>query len=95
MGLTGFSLRWISAWVVGMRNMQKALLYALVTPNKRFKELQDTNQFTELMAMQEEMKTYPFGDVWNYFCEKNNVPVKGDWLAEVKRYEKDVLSQRA
>ena len=45
--------------------MQKALLYALVTPNKRFKELQDTNQFTELMAMQEEMKTYPFGDVWN------------------------------
>ena len=89
------SINRISAWVVGMRNMQKALLYALVTPNKRFKELQDTNQFTELMAMQEEMKTYPFGDVWNYFCEKNNVPVKGDWLAEVKRYEKDVLSQRA
>ena len=89
------SINRISAWVVGMRNMQKALLYALVTPNKRFKELQDTNQFTELMAMQEEMKTYPFGDVWNYFCEKNNVPVKGDWLAEVKRYERDVLSQRA
>ena len=42
-----------------MRNMQKALLYALVSPNKRFKELQDTNQFTELMAMQEEMKTIP------------------------------------
>ena len=89
------SINRISAWVVGMRNMQKALLYALVTPNKRFKELQDTNQFTELMAMQEEMKTCPFGDVWNYFCEKNNVPVKGDWLAEVKRYEKEVLSQRS
>lgn len=89
------SINRISAWTVGMRNMQKALLYALVSPNKKFKELQDTNQFTELMAMQEEMKIYPFGDVWDYFCEKNNVPVKGEWFKEVKKYEEEVLSKRA
>ena len=88
------SINRIAAWTVGMRNMQKALLYALVSPNQQLKELQDSNRFTELMAMQEELKTYPFGDVWDYFCEKNNVPVKGAWLDEVHRYEKEVLSKR-
>lgn len=88
------SINRVAAWTVGMRNMQKALLYALLSPNKRLKELQDTNQFTELMAMQEELKTYPFGDVWDYFCEKNHVPVKGDWLKEVKKYEEEVLLKR-
>ena len=48
-----------------------------------------------IFPMQEEMKTYPFGDVWDYFCEKNNVPVKGDWFKEVKKYEEEVLSKRA
>ncbi len=88
------SINRIAAWVNGMRNMQKALLYALVTPYQQLKELQDTNQFTKLMTMQEELKVYPFGDVWNYFCELNNVPGREDWLAEVERYEKDVLSLR-
>ncbi len=88
------SINRVAAWIVGMRNMQKALLYALVSPNQQLKELQDSNRFTELMAMQEELKTYPFGDVWDYFCEKNNVPVKGAWLDEVHRYEKEVLSKR-
>lgn len=84
----------ISAWVVGMRNMQKALLYALLTPNKSFKELQDNGEFTKLMAYQEELKLYPFGDVWNYFCEKNSVPAAEEWFVEVEKYEKDVLSKR-
>lgn len=88
------SINRIAAWVNGMRNMQKALLYALVTPYQQLKELQDTNQFTKLMTMQEELKVYPFGDVWNYFCELNNVPEREEWLAEVERYEKDVLSLR-
>lgn len=88
------SINRIAAWVNGMRNMQKALLYALVTPYQQLKELQDTNQFTKLMTMQEELKVYPFGDVWNYFCELNNVPEREDWLAEVERYEKEVLSLR-
>lgn len=88
------SINRVSAWVVGMRNMQKALLYALLSPNKKLKELQDQGRFTELMMRQEEMKTYPMGDVWNYFCETNGVPVQEDWFAEIEKYEKEVLSKR-
>ncbi len=84
----------ISAWVTGVRNVQKALLYALLTPNEKLKELQDTEQMTELMAMQEELKLYPFGDVWNYFCESNGVPAGLDYLEEIKKYEAEVLVLR-
>ncbi len=88
------SINRISAWVVGMRNMQKALLYALLSPHKKLKVLQDTNQLTEAMMLQEEVKTYPFGDVWNYFCEEQRVPVREQWFWEVQKYEKDVLRKR-
>lgn len=86
------SINRISAWANGMRSMSKALLNALVTPNAMLKELQDTNQLTKLMAVQEELKTYPFGDVWNYYCEECGIPA--DWFAEIEKYEKEVLSQR-
>ena len=89
------SINRISAWTVGMRNMQKALLNALLQPNAKLKELQDTMQFTELMMWQEELKTYPIGDVWDYYCEISNVPVRESWFSEVKKYEEEVLSQRA
>ena len=89
------SINRISAWVVGMRNMQKALLNALLLPNEHLKELQDKMQFTELMMQQEELMTYPMGDVWDYYCEISGVPVKEDWFAEVQKYEKEVLSKRA
>lgn len=89
------SINRISAWVVGMRNMQKALMCAMLSPNAKLKELQDTQQFTELMMMQEELKLYPVGDVWNYFCEINGVPEKTDWFKEVIAYEEKVLSKRA
>lgn len=88
------SINRISAWVVGMRNMQKALLYALLSPNKKLKELQDQGKFTELMMLQEELKTYPMGDVWDYYCELENVPVRSAWFEDVKKYEEEVLSAR-
>ena len=88
------SINRISAWTVGMRNMQKALLYALLLPNKQMKEMQDQNRFTELMVLQEEIKTYPFGAVWDYFCESQGVPVREEWFKEVQKYENDVLSLR-
>lgn len=84
----------ISAWVVGMRNMQKALLSALLLPNERLAELQRERNFTEQMMLQEELKLYPIGDVWNYFCEINKVPAKEDWFDAVKTYERDVLLKR-
>lgn len=89
------SINRISAWVVGMRSMQKALLYALLSPNKKLAQLQHEGRMTEVMMQQEELKFYPFGDVWNYFCEVNDVPAKEDWFKAVQDYEKDVLSKRA
>ena len=89
------SINRISAWVVGMRNMQKALLNALLLPNGKMAELQNERKFTELMMLSEEMKTYPLGDVWDYFCEQNGAPVKEVWFEEVKRYEADVLAKRS
>lgn len=77
-----------------MRNMQKALLYALLLPNKQLAQLQEEGKLTQLMMQQEEMKTYPMGDVWNYFCEKNGVPVGEKWFEDCEKYEKEVLAKR-
>jgi L-rhamnose isomerase len=88
------SINRIAAWVVGMRNLQKAFLFALLTPNKRLDVLQDTEQFTELLVTQEELKTYPFGDVWRQYCAQSGVPEGEDWLTAVKQYEKEVLLKR-
>lgn len=88
------SINRLSAWVVGMRNMQKALLNALLLPGDRLSKLQDSRNFTELMMIQEEMKLYPIGDVWNYFCEINGVPGNESWFEEICSYEKNVLINR-
>ncbi|HHV51442.1 MAG TPA: L-rhamnose isomerase, partial [Clostridiales bacterium] len=88
------SINRVAAWVIGTRNVQKALLYALLQPHSKMKELQDKGMFTELLMLQEEMKTYPFGDVWEYYCETQNVPPDESWFDEVKKYEAEVLSKR-
>lgn len=88
------SINRIAAWTIGMRNMQKALLYALLSPNQKLKDLQEEGKLTEVMMLQEEVKTYPFGEVWNYFCESNGVPEKEEWYEEVKKYENEVLAKR-
>lgn len=86
------SINRVSAWITGVRNLQKALLYALLEPNKDLKKLQDNNDFTSLQVKHEELKTLPIGDVWNEFLARENV--KQDYLSEIKAYEKDVLSKR-
>lgn len=88
------SINRISAWTVGMRNFQKCLLYALLTPNKKLAQLQEEGRLTEVMMLQEELKTYPFGAVWDYFCESSGVPVRENWYDEVKKYETEVLNKR-
>lgn len=84
----------IAAWTVGYRNLQKALLNALLTPNEMFRNLQDENRMTELLVKQEEIKTMPFGDVWAMYCEECNVPTDGIWYKEIETYEKEVLHMR-
>ncbi len=88
------SINRVAAWVIGTRNMQKALLYALLLPNSKMKELQDAGDFTEKLMLDEEMKTYPFGDVWEEYCRQAGVPDDESWYSEVKQYEKDVLLKR-
>lgn len=85
------SINRISAWVTGLHSVQKALLYALLEP-KTFKALQDENNFTELMVRQEELKTMPFGAVWEEYLCRESIPQ--DYFSEIKRYERDVLSKR-
>ena len=86
------SINRISAWVTGVRNVEKSLLFALLQPNDKLKALQNSGNMTELMVLQEEMKTAPFGDIWNeYLCREG---VKIDYIGEIKKYENEVLSKR-
>ncbi|WP_226667889.1 L-rhamnose isomerase [Metabacillus litoralis] len=88
------SINRVAAWTIGTRNMIKSLLNAMLIPNEHLKQLQEEGNFTERLALIEEFKTYPFGAIWDYYCEQMGVPVKEAWLEDVKKYEKDVLSQR-
>ena len=89
------SINRISAWTVGFRSWQKALLSALITPNDMLRKLQEEGNMTRLMVMQEEMKTLPFGDIWAKYCEECGVAADESWLDEVLAYEKEVLAVRA
>ncbi|TRZ38087.1 L-rhamnose isomerase [Niallia circulans] len=88
------SINRVAAWTIGTRNMIKALLHALLMPNAKLKQLQEEGNFTERLALMEEFKTYPFGAVWDYYCEQMDVPVRETWLEHVKTYEQDVLLKR-
>ena len=88
------SINRIAAWVIGMRNTQKALLAALLEPTEMLRKAELDGDYTTRLAMLEELKSYPYAAVWDYYCEKKGVPVQGKWLAEVKQYEKDVLLKR-
>ncbi|HEX40849.1 MAG TPA: L-rhamnose isomerase [Phycisphaerales bacterium] len=88
------SIHRIAAWVIGTRCMGKALLIALLEPTERLRAVELAGDFTARLAMLEELKTLPFGAVWDYYCLKQDVPVGADWLAEVRKYEADVTSQR-
>ena len=88
------SINRISAWTLGFRNWQKALLNALCIPNELLTKLQDNNELTELQVVQDEMKTMPFGDVWDEYCRQCRVKCDREWFDDVKQYEKAVLSNR-
>lgn len=86
------SINRVMAWVTGMRNMQKALLWALLLPNEETTKLQDEARFTELMYLNEKMKTYPFGDVWEEYLKRNGV--KSEFLTDIKDYEKELNDRK-
>lgn len=88
------SINRIAAWVIGTRAMIKALLLAMLEPTDKLRELERSGNFTARLALLEELKTLPFGAVWDYYCASKNVPPAGAWMQSVQQYEKEVLSAR-
>ena len=88
------SINRIAAWVIGMRNMQKALLAAMLTPYGKLAEYQNKGDFTAMFALNEEYKTYPMTAVWDKFCETLGAPVHEDWVPVIRAYEDEVLAKR-
>ena len=88
------SINRVSAWTVGYRNFQKALLFAMLQPVEELKSLQDKGQFSKLMVVQEELKTLPLGDIWAEFCSRNGAPQDGEWFRQIEEYEENVQLKR-
>ncbi len=86
------SINRISAWITGVRNVQKSLLFALLQPSEKLSKLQDENNFTDIMVISEELKTAPIGDVWSEYLKREGV--EPDYLPEVRAYEKQILANR-
>ncbi len=88
------SINRVAAWVIGTRNMVKALLFAMLEPTEAIRKAELNMDFTQRLVMFEELKTMPWTAVWDYYCAKQNTPVGLSWFDEVKKYESDVLSKR-
>jgi L-rhamnose isomerase len=88
------SINRIGAYVIGTRAVQKAFLFAMLEPVKQLKKYEEEGMFFDRLALLEELKLKPFGAVWDYWCMLNNVPAGEDYIAEVNRYEAEVLSKR-
>ena len=88
------SINRVGAWATGTRAMEKSLLYALLQPGERLKELQDTYQFTEKMMLAEQAKSMPFGAVWDEYCRRAGCPLDGELYPAVAAYEAKVLPER-
>ncbi len=88
------SINRIAAWAIGTRCMIKALLLAMLEPTAQLQRMEAKGDLTSRLATLEELKTLPFGAVWDYYCLKSNVPVGDAWLNEVKAYEQNVLTER-
>jgi L-rhamnose isomerase len=88
------SINRVAAWVIGTRNMVKALLFAMLEPIEIIRNAELEMDFTKRLVMFEELKSLPWTSVWDYYCMKQDVPVGASWFYEIKQYEKDVLSRR-
>ena len=88
------SINRVAAWVIGTRCMIKALLIALLEPTDKLRQMELSGDYTSRLAMLEELKTMPFGAVWDYYCTEQDVPAGADWLKDVKNYEATVTGHR-
>ena len=88
------SINRVAAWAIGARNMQKALLWALLMPNEKLRQMQAENDYTGLLFLHEELKTLPFNAVWEEYCRREGVAADETWYEDIKSYEKNVLMKR-
>ncbi|MFX0103121.1 MAG: L-rhamnose isomerase [Candidatus Hodarchaeota archaeon] len=88
------SINRIGAWVIGMRSTLKGLLYALLQPWDMLLEYEENGQNFQRLALLEELKTLPYGAIWDHYCLENDVPVGPSWIQNVEKYEQDVLNSR-
>jgi len=88
------SINRVAAWVIGTRSAIKALLLALLEPTSRLRALERGGDFTSRLALLEELKSLPFGAVWEEYCRRQNTPSGAAWIEQVKAYERNVLAQR-
>jgi L-rhamnose isomerase len=88
------SINRVAAWVIGTRNIEKCLLFALLQPNQELQQAEYDEDFTKRLMLMEEAKTLPFTDVWTEYCKRQNVPVGREWYEVVKQYEEDVTFRR-
>ncbi|MCA9184020.1 MAG: L-rhamnose isomerase [Pirellulaceae bacterium] len=88
------SINRVAAWVIGTRNMIRALLLAFLEPIEWLRHLENEGDFTARLAIMEELKSMPFGAVWDYYCLRAGVPIGASWLKVIQDYEQSVLSRR-
>lgn len=88
------SINRIGAYIIGVRAAQKSLLQAFLEPLDLLRKYEDEGKLFQRLALLEEEKTLPFGAVYDYFNLKNNIPVGETFIAEVEKYENEVLSKR-
>jgi len=88
------SINRVAAWVIGTRNMLKALLFALLEPTGTLRRIEGEMDFTQRLVLLEELKSLPWAAVWDYYCASKGVPVGACWFEDVRRYEREVLAQR-
>ena len=88
------SINRIAAWVIGTRNMKKALLRALLEPTAELRKLEAAGDYTARLALLEEQKSLPWQAVWEMYCQRHDTPAGSEWLENVRTYEKEILSRR-
>ena len=89
------SIYWVAGWVIGTRNMLRALCIAMLEPSSKLKQLERSRDYTARLAPMEELKTMPYGAVWDHYYLAQDVPLGNAWLTEVRHYERAVLDKRS
>ncbi|MGL5956131.1 MAG: L-rhamnose isomerase [Brevinema sp.] len=88
------SINRVSAWIIGLRNVQKAILYSLLEPTDLLKKMELEQNYTQKLAYLEELKTFPFSIVWEHYCTQQGVSGNIEWIKDIEQYEQNILSKR-